>query len=198
MKTIIRSLSILALCAGCAFSQERYSKVSIPVSSREDVITIARLGISLEGAARQVKDKLELFVSDQEARLLKANGIAFTTLIPDWHAYYAERQKQETQPVSALLRKSQSTGFHFGSMGGFLTLDELRSDLDAMHAKYPTLITTRDSIGASFENRPIWAVRISTDPTPGSQPQALYMGCHHSREPSGMMSLTKPSSWILL
>ena len=151
----------------------------------------------MEGAARQVKDKLELFVSDQEARLLKANGIAFTTLIPDWHAYYAERQKQETQPVSALLRKSQSTGFHFGSMGGFLTLDELRSDLDAMHAKYPTLITTRDSIGASFENRPIWAVRISTDPTPGSQPQALYMGCHHSREPSGMMSLIY-YMWYLL
>lgn len=189
MKILMLQLAVLMMISTCLFSQERYSKISIPVSSRQDVINIAKLGISLEGAARRVKDQIDIFVNDQEVQLLKEKGIGFSTLIPDWNAYYAERQKHETQPVSALLRKSTLTNFHLGSMGGFLTYEELRADLDSMRAKYPALISVRDSIGASYENRPIWAVGISKNPTPGSQPQALYMGVHHANEPAGMMSL---------
>ena len=189
MKTTLLRLAVLMLCAACAFSQERYSKVSIPVSSVQDVIRLAKLGINLEGAAHKSKEHIDVFVSEQEIQLLKENGIGFTTLIPDWYAYYTEQQKHETQPASALLRKSSAAGFHLGSMGGFLTYEELRADLDSMRAKYPALITARDSIGSSCENRPIWAVRISKSPIQGALPQALYMGCHHANEPAGMMSV---------
>lgn len=185
------------LSAAFVFSQERYSKVSIPVSSRQDVINIAKLGISLEEASRKVKDRIDIFVSDHEVQLLKENGIGFTTLIPDWYTYYAERQKQETRPASALLLASPLTNFHFGSMGGFLTMNELAAELDLMRTKYPSLISAKDSIGASYEKRPIWAVRISKNSTPGLQPQALYMAVHHSSEPMSIMSLIY-FMWYLL
>jgi hypothetical protein len=189
MKSFAHQLALMLLCVACAFSQERYSKVGIPVSSREDVIMLARLGISLEGTSFKPGRHIEVYVSESEIQRLKDNGIAFSILIPDWKLYYTERQRQESPLGSQLLRASQLKNFHLGSMGGFLTLEEMVADLDSMRAKYPALVTSKDSIGASYEKRPIWAVRITKNPIPGSQPQALYMGCHHADEAVGMMSV---------
>ncbi len=194
---VLATLIALATWKNQLIAQERYSKISVPMASREDVIKLAQLGISLEGASRLSGSGIDFFVSDKEIELLKENGIAFTTLIPDWDKYYAERQEKEVQVMSRVSLSSNVRNFHLGSMGGALTMSELVADLDSMRTKYPILISAKDSIGSSVENRPIWAVRISKDPIPGTQPEALYMGCHHANEPLGMMSLVY-FMWYLL
>ncbi len=80
---VLATLIALVTWKNQLFAQERYSKISVPIPSREDVIKLAQLGISLEGASRQSGSGIDFFVSDQEARLLKESGIAFTTLILD-------------------------------------------------------------------------------------------------------------------
>ena len=190
------SLIISSIIMPGAFSQERYSKIRIPVSSREEIINLSRLGFDLEGARPGAKKEIDLFVTEWQKEILKANAISFTTLIEDWSQYYRERQRAETRLAKELLSESEVRNFHLGSMGGFLTLKELAADLDSMHSKYPNLITVKDSIGASFEKRPMWAVKISGGGS-AARPQALFLAVHHAREPIGIMVLTY-FMWYLL
>lgn len=83
--------------------------------------------------------------------------------------------------------------FKLGSMGGMLTYTELLTELDEMAMKYPSLISSRASASAtltSIEGRDIQYVRISDNPTVSeSEPQVLYTGLHHAREPVSMMNM---------
>ncbi|MCK5086249.1 MAG: zinc carboxypeptidase, partial [Melioribacteraceae bacterium] len=62
--------------------------------------------------------------------------------------------------------------------------------LDEMYTAYPSLITQRDSIGSSIENRSIYMVKISDNPTTKEEePEVLYTALHHAREPESMMQM---------
>jgi hypothetical protein len=65
------------------------------------------------------------------------------------------------------------------------------SEIHALHRSYPHIVGTPITIGASWEGRPIWAVKISDQPDrdePG-EPAVLYDALHHAREPMGMEAL---------
>jgi len=75
-------------------------------------------------------------------------------------------------------------------MSGYLTLEEIYATLDSMAQDYPHLITVKKSIGSSYENRPIYSVKISDNPNEEeNEPEVLYTALHHAREPIGMMQL---------
>ncbi len=99
-------------------------------------------------------------------RALREKGIAYEVAVEDLAGSYASRLA--AGPVNAL-------GFGYGSMGGFYTYTEVLQQLDSMHLQYPSLITQRDSVGRTVENRALWAVKISDNPTinePG-EPEVL-------------------------
>jgi carboxypeptidase T len=195
LKHVILIVALLGLAVG-AVSQERYSMIRITVSSREDLRAIARLGIAMDHFGGRPGRWVDLFVSGQEIALLKQNSVVFTTLIDDWDRYYRDRLQQDLTTRSAL--SSPVKNFHLGSMGGYLTLSEIRTELDSMHAKYPLLITARDSIGSTLQHRPLWAVKISRNAAVDeAEPRALYTGLIHAREPAGMMGLIY-YMWYLL
>ncbi len=74
--------------------------------------------------------------------------------------------------------------------GGFYTFDEVVAELDAMHQLYPNLITEKDSVGSSIENRPIWAVKISDNPNiDEEEPEIFYNSLTHAREPASVMAV---------
>ena len=73
----------------------------------------------------------------------------------DLERFYADRLTPG--PVNAL-------GFGYGSMGGYYTLNEIRQQLDSMRHVHPEVVGARDSIGASLQGRPIWAVRMTANP----------------------------------
>ena len=70
-----------------------------------------------------------------------------------------------------------------GSMGCFLTLDEVVANLDAMAAQYPDLVSVKQSIGQGHDGNDIWVVEISDQVgTDEGEPEVLYVGVHHARE----------------
>ncbi|PIY10308.1 MAG: hypothetical protein COZ17_10385, partial [Flavobacteriaceae bacterium CG_4_10_14_3_um_filter_33_47] len=107
------------------------------------------------------------------------------------------------------------TNFNLGSMGGCLTLSEMKSELDDMHALYPNLISQKldaSSIGKTTWGNPstsitnngltytgigttrwnpetIYYVRITGNQAlpEGTKPQILYTSMIHAREVSALM-----------
>ena len=45
----------------------------------------------------------------------------------------------------------------YGSMGGYMTFDEVVNYMDDLHANSPHLVTAKKSVGKSFEGRAMWA-----------------------------------------
>jgi murein tripeptide amidase MpaA len=59
-----------------------------------------------------------------------------------------------------------------------------------MYLQYPNIVTQKFSVGLSIENRPIYAVKISDNPTINeSEPQVHMNSLIHAREPQAMMTI---------
>src|SRR6185295_2157584 len=90
--------------------------------------------------------------------------------------------------------------FSLGSMGGYLTYQEMLDNLDSMFSNFPNLITIRQQVGTgtSIEGRPLYYVKISDNPTVSEpEPQMLYTALHHAREPESLSQLIY-YMWYLL
>jgi len=69
-----------------------------------------------------------------------------------------------------------------GVGGAYHTFEETYADMDSVATAFPS-ICQLDSIGASHEDRAIWALKISDNVgTTESEAKVLYLGCHHARE----------------
>ncbi len=183
-------MAVLLLWGGISLTaQSRYSQVAVSVNSPADILRLAALGLPLEDAVTRVPGRVELLVSETDLLRIRDAGFAVSTLIPDVRRHHAARL-QADRAVTMPEKAPAVPHFHLGSMGGFLTLDEVRAELDSMQRAYPLLITPRDSIGKSTEGRTIWSVRLSgTGGASPKKPQVLYTGLHHARESQGMMAL---------
>ena len=115
-------------------------------------------------------------------------------LIDDWKEYYKNKAKPDEQKLNQLLDeaklKHNISGFDYGSMGGYLTMDEVYQKLDEMYSSFPSLITEKYEIGESIEGRKIYAVKISDNPNiDEDEPEVFFNSLIHAREPQGMMVL---------
>jgi hypothetical protein len=73
------------------------------------------------------------------------------------------------------------------TMGGFRTLSEALAYMDTIHALFPSITTSRDSIGSSYQDRPIWMMKISDSPEiDEDEPEFLINALIHAREPMGL------------
>ena len=71
-----------------------------------------------------------------------------------------------------------------------MTLAEAYAELDTLKKLFPSLITTKQSLGTSIENRPVYMVKISDNPIiDEEEPEVLYTALHHAREPESMMQM---------
>jgi len=122
----------------------------------------------------------------EQARLRRA-GFTLRVVQPDLARHYAERAAAES-----------TLGPAAGTMGGFRTLAEIGAELDRLHNAYPSIVSAKYSIGSSLEGRPIWAVRLSDNPTVDepNEPVAWFDALHHAREPMGAESLLLLVDWI--
>ncbi len=69
-----------------------------------------------------------------------------------------------------------------GDLGVYHSVAESDLALQEMHEAYPG-ITTLEVIGYSWEERPIWAMKISDNPeVDEDEPSVMYNGAHHARE----------------
>lgn len=174
---------------------QNYKQVKIYLNDfSKDMQELAQLDIDLEHAEPTKDNAIIVFVTDEVMAQLSILPYRTEVLIDDWFTYYNNLPKLTDAEKAAFRLESKLKygveGFNYGSMGGHLTLAECIAHLDSMKAQFPNLITAKLSLGNSVENRPIYMVKISDNPNVDEdEPEILYTGLHHAREPMGMMNL---------
>ena len=191
MKKIIFLLALVIISSYLFAQSDKYAKVRIYINGLSDFNKLIESGVDIDCQLdRKNLDRPEIWVSYEEIKLLRNLGLNVEIIIPDWDAYYNQMKLQEKVDEKYFKEKYGIKGFGYGSMGGFYTFNEVVAQLDTMKLLYPSLITERQAIGYSIENRPIWMVKISDNPDLNeNEPQVLYTALHHAREPQGMMTV---------
>lgn len=181
--------------------EEKYSLVKIFVSDRNDFERLENYGLHIDHA-EAFENYIMTWLSGSEISLLINSGIPFTIEIPDWMEYYNSRPVMtEAERQQAILQSAESynvTHSVYGSMGGYLTYQEIINKLDSMRIEYPHLISVKFSIGNSYEGRPMWTVRISNSPdAPTGRPEVWFHSLIHAREPMSATQNIYFMYWLL-
>ena len=192
MKYLLTFLVLLLLAAG--IQAQTYREVKIYLNDRSDISVLYQAGLDFDQATITKDNGVIVFLNDAEFSKLQMTNFRYDVLIEDWMQYYNNLPKLTNQEKQSFINDSKQrfdvSGFGFGSMGGFYTLAEVNAQLDSMRLQYPNLITAKQSIGTTVENRPIYMVKISDNPDISeNEPQVLFTGLHHAREPEGMEQL---------
>ena len=168
------------------FSEDEiYQKVRVYYSQDAELHEIHELGIPLDHVLIKKGVFVELTATLEQATLLQKNGFQVEIIQSDLTKYYQSR----FDPTLKYHR-----GFELGSMGGNYTLEEMELELDSLHMIYPDLVSEKMNIGTSLEGRTIWAVKVSDNVDLDEntdneyEPEVLYTGVTHAREPVGMMN----------
>ena len=187
-------ITFLLLLMVCLSFGQNYKKVKIYLDEQKNVNYLIGAGIALDHFEVEKDKSMITFLSDEEFSILSTLGIRNEVLIDNWYEYYKNLQILSTAQISDLTENSKSefgvSGFHLGSMGGYMTLAEAYAELDTLKHLFPNLITTKISLGNSIENRPVYMVKISDNPDADeNEPEVLYTALHHAREPMSMMQM---------
>ncbi|OGU69641.1 MAG: hypothetical protein A2W30_03965 [Ignavibacteria bacterium RBG_16_36_9] len=173
---------------------QNYKEVKIYLDDVTDIQTLLNAGMEFDHLTFTKHNAIRTFISDNDLAILQSTGFSYEILIDDWYSYYGNLPKLTESEKQQFIQQSKTLynvdGFGYGSMGGFYTLAEINAELDSMYMLYPNIITPKYSIGLSIENRPIYAVKISDNPTVNeSEPQVHMNALIHAREPQAMMTI---------
>ncbi len=199
MKRILTLLLLLLLAFTTVMAQqEKYRQVKIRISP-DQLQTIARAGIATDaGFYSQKEGTYTVALNQSEFGKIQQLGLGYTVEIEDLESYYASRNAgfdPETVKQEAMRAVSDypvPANFTLGSCGGFSTIDQCYAHLDNMAALFPDLITVKQPVSTTttINGLPVYYVKISDNPNETeNEPQVLYTGMHHAREPIGMQHL---------
>ncbi len=203
MKKPLLFLLLLSLPFLLIAQQAVYSRVKIFTDTQTPQQLFAT-GIEISGA--DIKNQwYTAEIPQQEINKLNAAGFRYEVLIPDMAKFYAGRSGEKSTLSLKNKQLSQEwpepLNFSLGSCGGFSTVDEMLQQLDLMRSLYPSLISAKQALSdtiSTIEGRTIFYARISDNPDVNeAEPEVLYTGMHHAREPIGMQHLLY-YMWYLL
>lgn len=199
------SLFLAFDAAGQLYETERYQKVRVYLEDKS-LGELGRLGVEIEHGYNRRTNTMTNFYAERDVKAIIASGFKTDILIEDAIAHYLEVSKGVVPNHQQIeLRNEGGCGdlhpkysipvnFKYGSLGYYYTLDEMMAELDEMYAKFPNLITRRDSL-INFKtkrNNYIQYVKISDNPAideSDSENQILYTALHHAREPMSVMQM---------
>lgn len=216
MKQFFGLLFALFVLFSNGFSQQlgTYSRVKIN-SDDQGLQFLSSQGVTIDHGVH--KEGL-YFISDfshAEIEIMQANNFNIEILIPDVVSYYEQILAEPATSTSnhngscsgagasgtnPYINPATPSHFNLGTMGGYLKYSEMLAELDEMAATYPTLISVKAPISnfLTHQNRPLYYVRISDNPTVDEgEPKVLYTAIHHAREPMALME-TIFYMWYLL
>ncbi len=210
-------LLVFLLTTSFLFSQEvqeKYQRAKINYNSTDDLSHLATLGVPVEHGTHKRGHFIISDFSVSEIEKARNAGFQVEVLIEDSKAYFLRRNrlKEPVKNPSCVEDYETPLNFNLGSMGGYLTYQELLDELDAMRAQYPDLISEKENIGTfltegtpdnsttpSIGGNGIKWVKISDNPesTSEGEPQILYTALHHAREPISLSQMVF-YMWYLL
>ena len=177
---LLRHFIALLILSQVSVGQERFDQVRIwSENTNQTISELLQAGLDPEGMNIRPGVYVDIIVDQREKENIESLGLVAEELIVDLSSYYASR-----------LTQNGSRELGYGSMGGYLTFDEIIESMDELHAQYPEIVSAKDSIGQSYEGRAIWAFKISDNPDQNeAEPEVFYNALIHAREPAAMMSL---------
>ncbi len=194
-------IAVLLLFAQFADAQQLYHRVKVFTGLTNPVLK----GLSIDHILPE-KDGFIVEIPANELNELQKNQIPYQILVYDLEKFYLQQiHTNYVEKTTGIGCKespiySDPVNFRLGSMGGYYTYQEALAELDSMRAKYPQWISIKAPISSelTYQNRPIYFVRISDNPDiDENEPEMLYTALHHSREPMSLMQLIY-YMWYLL
>lgn len=206
MKTL---LFIVAVLATFQLSAQSYSRVKI-YTDQNGIAQLLNAGVAVDHGIRKEGVFIISELAQRDIQKLNELHFNYEVLIDDVSQFYVEQNKTANQ-IAKNTTCSASTGVpgqtnvptNFdvqSTYGGFYKYNQMLQELDDMAAMYPNLISTKAQIDTflTWENRPIYYVKISNNPTiDNGKPMVLYSAVHHAREPIGMSEVLY-YMWYLL
>tara|TARA_B100002052_G_scaffold286853_1_gene301176 strand:+ start:405 stop:2780 length:2376 start_codon:yes stop_codon:yes gene_type:complete len=146
------------------------------------------LNLDLDHVHMENDNSVKFVVSEYDLEKLDLNNLDYVIIHDDLESFYRSR----------LTNDMESRDFEYGSMGGYYTFNEIVENLDELYEDYPNLVAQKISIGETLEGRQIWAIKMSDNPNiDEDEPEVLYTGLHHSREPMSYMNLFYYMNWLV-
>ena len=192
------------------FAQSQYSRVQVDLTQRS-IKELAELGIETDHGSFVKKRFFITDMSDIQIAYLQSEGFAIETLIDDVKAFYKNQNVHGHEHYHEHVAEVRNAGpcdtgdggsgnydyvtpsnYTDGSMGGYFTYAEMLSILDDMRAKYPNLISAKDTVADihTHEGNPIYWLRISNTPDmDNDNPEVLYTALHHAREANSLSQM---------
>jgi carboxypeptidase T len=185
-----------------AQTSERYASVRISLVGK-NMADLVLTGIETDHGQYYPGRSITTVLSTKEIESVQKAGFQTEILIADLTQHYLE-QRNNPPPVAA--RNSNcdesSSGqpqyvtpanYSYGTMGGYLTYDQMMAEFDNMRLLYPNLISARnitsDTI-LTWGGRPIYNIKISDNPDQDEpEREVLYTALHHAREPNSASQL---------
>ncbi len=176
MKKTLLSFTLIALFSVVSVAQaEKYLKLKVYTSTQNDIVVLAKMGVTVENIVQKPGQFIIGEFSEQEQRIIKNAGFSFDVLVPDMEQYYISRNASlNIKDLNENMKKQRRkigksitpTNFSLGSMGGYHTYTELLEELDEMRTLFPNLLSAKLPIdgGLTIEDRPVYWVRISNNP----------------------------------
>ncbi|KAB2908152.1 MAG: immune inhibitor A [Ignavibacteriales bacterium] len=187
-------LLFLILAATLLNAQDIWKKVRVHPSNSEGLLPLKQLAIDPEEIIVDKQGDAIFFVDEKDFAQLQALGLQYEVLIDNWQKYFEALPKLTPGEEAAALEQSKREfgveGFGFGSMAGYYTFTEAIMQLDSLYARYPNIVSPKMQIATTENGRPVYAVKISDNPNQNEdEPQALFDGLIHAREPISMMTV---------
>jgi hypothetical protein len=162
MRRILQIVLLLVFSLGLAQeNQEIYQRAQINYNSIEDLSALASLGIAVDHGVHKRGFFIISDFSKSEIAAAQNAGFLVDIIREDSKAYFLEQnrinapaQNNPTCPGSSFIDYETPVNFQLGSMGGYLTYQEMLDNLDLMQSLYPDLISEKENIGSFFNERP--------------------------------------------
>ena len=182
----MKKILIILSFTGYLFCLDIYKEIKIYNDDLVNHEILHSLGIDVDHIYK-TDQYIQFVISQYDLDKLILENISYEIIHEDIEEFYKSR----------LIQNYSSRDFNYGSMGGYYTFQEIEENIDELIFLYPNIISQKISIGFSLEGRNIWALKVSDNPNINEQePQALYTGLHHSREPMSYMNLFYFMHWL--
>ncbi len=164
---------------GFTMDKETYQLIRVYDPTPEVLSTIHSAGIPLDHGFRQADEYIEIIARHDRVESLTNRTVNLEILIENMDTWTSSHNIQDAD-----------RDFPLGSLQGNYTYSEAVARMDSLRENFPTIVSEKISIGVSIEGRDIWAFCITDYPDSlEDEPEVLFTGLTHAREPLGMMNL---------
>lgn len=183
-------LSLVGAAGACLFGigavraegpYDGYRIVVIDVKSQKDFFVASQIGRPL--ACLPGPGPNEFLVAPEAMVVLTESGIPFVVTIENTQAFIDEESE-----INARARAERGAEF-FDAYRTITEINDFLTELDALPGPHADTVT-RFPIGQSIEGRTVYALRVSTPPTPDQPPKPTFLitSGQHAREWIGVSS----------